>query len=133
MFSDMPRPIVGNNMVGTVLWTNSSPSSTFSGQTIYLSSNLSDFDFVGIIHNFSTPNQGKDNEVIYDLSGNFDTGNNKIIGAFGGVVSNLVICRYYYISPANNYIAFGSCHILNNQGLYDNCLIPYEIIGYKRG
>lgn len=53
MFSDMPRPNGGGSGGGfteTVLWTNPNRNATFSNQTVNLSDNMNNYDYIKIVY-----------------------------------------------------------------------------------
>lgn len=105
----------------TTLWTNSSPTSEFAGQTITLSS--SDYDYV-MLYYARTP--GSRNEVFCNiLEKNKDT-ELLYLDYFGNATRTW--SRSAYIRNGTS-VTFGACTI--NGSTTNTGLVPQKIIGCK--
>lgn len=114
---------------GTVLWTNSNPSSAFEGGTITLSSN--DYDYIDIIFNNYITRNTYDTARIYNISGYFEL--DALFNYMGAVYAG---SRYAQFTDNGNKIAFetafgkevGASGAVSAQSSW---AVPYKIIGYK--
>lgn len=117
-----------NSMQGTILWTNSSPSSSFSPQTITLSS--SDYDILEIIFDQGT-------SLDKQFSQRFIKGKGTFLQCFL-VSGNSIYFRWrnvtyvsnteYRINDCYQQIAGSTSSAGANSGI-----IPLYVIGYKTG
>ena len=111
---------------GVLLWTNSSPTSSFSAQTITLNDSLSNYDCYTIMHRQSTTN----GRII-------STG--KIPVGHGTFMANPLSTNQYRGTNENtsgSSITFTPGYKANADGSFaeDNTLvIPMYVIGYKTG
>lgn len=135
--SFVPANIGGGSggMTQTTLWTNPSPGNDFAGQTITLSQNMTDFDYIGIYYRGRrTSNPYIESEILVtptQLAKSKTTTVNSPLVTIGGVLSsgtNLVRAISYsavnklYISPAT---AQGSSTTNNSVAF------PLYVYGYK--
>lgn len=110
---------------GVLLWTNSSPTSSFSAQTITLNDTLSNYDCYEILFRQSTTvprifNTGKIPVGSGTILG-FNTGSLWYLRATGDTVSG-------------NTIAFEAGYGSSGSATVDNTrTIPMYVIGYKTG
>lgn len=121
-----------NNVAGRILWTNSSPTSAFSAQTVTLSS--SDYDMYEIIFRTNLD----DAEPKINSTGRLLKGyGTRLFMAFAGSSApgaNVYSRWVTYVSDtqldiATGYWAYGSTNRTENTRL----IIPLYIIGYKTG
>ena len=116
---------VCTNFGGTLLWTNSSPTSSFAGQTLS-DVDLSNYDMIEILYNDAT-----DVEKIHS-TGLLPKVRGVLVSNFNGAMWD----RNYSIN--NNTIIFGNGHkysTYSSSTTTDNngAVIPIYIIGYKTG
>lgn len=132
----------------TTLWTNSNPSSNFSGQDVTLSSNIEDFSYIEIkfiSYRNSSPEKKQTISQIYnseelmllDNKNTTETRDNKF---FVGVVtrvtyhntsgSNSTYTRTFYVI-SSKIIHFNGGIIWNSGTANDSICIPVEIVGIK--
>lgn len=110
------------NITGQILWTNSSPTSTFEAQTIILSSGDYDFYEVYCTYNATTASQ---------YANGFRTIKGKgLIISENGYGTGLSVRRKIDYTDATHLLiasAYGGANIDNSY------LIPIYVIGYKTG
>lgn len=110
------------NITGQILWTNSSPTSTFEAQTIILSSGDYDFYEIYCTYNGSTASQ---------YANGFRTIKGKgLIISESGYGTNLSVRRKVDYTDATHLLissAYGGTNIDNGY------LVPIYVIGYKTG
>lgn len=123
----------GGKVVETVLWTNPSPSSNFSAQTVTLSDSISNYDYIKFVYGLSTSIAGG-NSVVIPVSdfkqAVYPQVNNMPIYELGAYNTTTTVVRGVMyasdttvrFSPANNIAQTGSA---------DNRAIPTAIIGIK--
>ena len=127
----------GGKMSETVLWTNPSPTSTFAGQTVTLSDNISNYKYIAIEvrWNNSTATSIK---YIYDTA--------ELPNCVGGKTSEYPIPYFgifyngttFYYRPctyvSDTQIAFGNGYYNTASAkptLNNTAIIPVKIIGLK--
>lgn len=122
----------GGKYTETVLWTNPSPSSNFSAQTVTLSDSIDNYKYIKIKHKDSTT--GSDIlEVICSVADLKESIFNK-----GSVHAQLAIDMQNsgntlrsravgYVSSTS--IQFSACYNCNATGSDNSCAIPLEILG----
>ena len=113
---------------GTVLWTNSNPSSAFEGGTITLSSN--DYDYIEIIYNnYKLRNTYESTRVYKEYPAS------EIGGTFNYEAKVFTGTRPLEITNNGNKISFenayGSALDVYSFGTHQDWYIPQKIIGYK--
>lgn len=116
------------NITGTILWTNSSPTSNFTAQDINLSS--SDYDVL---------------EVYYTIGANTtDMMSQKVIKGYGTllqcniIANNNIYHRYRTFSRTNDtkYAVGSGYQQTTNSGTAsqaDSAICPIYVVGYKTG
>lgn len=119
---------INNNLIdhGTILWTNSSPTSSFSGQTINLSETLDNYDCYTILHRQSTTN----GRIM--STGKIPVGH----GTFMGNALSLNQYRGTNENTSGSSVTFTSGYQAQADGGFtedNNLVIPMYIIGYKTG
>lgn len=106
--------------VQTLLWTNSSPTSNFSGKTVSL--DLSTYD--GVIVEYST--------TVRETVGNFISrvkcAKNQSLACGGGFITNIGIARNI-VKVTDDGVQFGDAYAASVDNQY---LIPINIYGYKQ-
>ena len=113
---------------GKIIWTNSSPTSTFGAQTITLDESLDNYDSYAIIFKQSTTGNRFYN------TGQIPTGHGTILFYDAGLV-------YWFRATSDivsgNTITFENCEevsIVNHVSLpAENRAIPIYVIGYNTG
>ena len=112
----------------TVLWTNNSPTSAFSAQTVTLSQSIDNFDYIKITYRGGTSNA---NEVhaIYPVSDIRKMSTSNLIwGAMAGVNSSDKYGRYIsYVSDTQ--ISFSTSGNMAGSGTTNVATIPTQISG----
>lgn len=112
----------------TVLWTNNSPTSSFSGQTITLSNSLDNYTYVKIKYRIST-SVSTESSVIVPVSEFVrmtQTSNTFKIGT-GSFDSSTYVRTAYYDSATT--IAFNNGYKLGSTSQANGMLIPVSVIG----
>lgn len=124
----------GSNPTETVLWTNSDPSTAFSGQTANLSQSLANFDAVKIV---SIPYAGQTSstmESIYEMEYFNKTGNHT------GYYNDCALCGGYSSSHqytriikknSDTAIYFTLAYRFGWTSSDNSYIIPTQIIGIK--
>ena len=110
------------NITGQILWTNSSPTSTFEAQTIILSS--SDYDFYEVYCSYNNSTASSYVNAYKTIKGK------GIIMDNQGYTSGLSVRRKIDYTNATHLLissAYGGANIDNGY------LIPIYVIGYKTG
>lgn len=123
----------GEALVETVLWTNPSPSSNFSAQTITLSQSMSDFDMLRfeIRTHVSSPTTSKSIYVPLSYFNSTSSGANAyklVLGVYQ--FTNLYARETYKSSDTQIYIS--EARRLNASGTSTDQTIPYKIYGVKK-
>lgn len=112
----------------TVLWTNSAPTSNFATQTITLSGNMSDYDFIKVKYKSGT-SVDRVGEVYTPVSlFSTQSASYYTFPVLGAGTSN-----YYrsVVYSSDNKILFGECYMMNSTTKANNRDIPTEIVGCK--
>lgn len=124
--------IGGGKMEETALWTNSAPTSTFAAQTITLSDDIDNYDYLRFYVRLSTSN-AKSNSIFISVNDFKNTGNaaNSLNLAHSCYyeVSSIRNRHFYYVSDTS--IGFGTCFNSGNTGSDNTYLIPTKISGVK--
>ena len=117
----------GGSATETVLWTNASPSSSFSNKTVNLSGSLSDYDYIKVIwkYNYSSDTRAS---VIMPMTDFV----NSIIGSGHNTLSMSVSSGSSSSSYGMSRVLYGSDTTVtfSNVGSTNYC-IPLEVIGIK--
>lgn len=118
----------------TTLWTNSSPTSSFATQTITLSDEISDYDFIKIVWAISTSETSQYQGVYFipaDTFANYLQAKNRSVGNLG--MSNTSDYAYtrnvFYASDTS--IKFGNCYRVGTTTQANTICIPISVIGCR--
>ena len=119
----------------TVLWTNSSPTSSFSAQKVTLNDNISNYTYIKIISKMLT-SRSEEETFIFPVdfiktctSGGSD-GSPKPKLVVGGAQTSINNARQaYYASDTSIY--FMANYRLNQSGSNNTWHVPIQIIGMK--
>lgn len=120
---------VGSSLKENVLWTNPSPSESFSAQNVTLSDAISNYDYIKIVFKRGY-NVDDVSSTLMPVSDYKNTANEsgKFSGYIGSRVSYTQYRRYYYVDDTT--LAFFTN--VNGQGTnYDSYSIPLYVIGIK--
>ena len=111
----------------TVLWTNSSPSSSFSGKTVSLDQSYTEFDYIRFYYRGSTSNSEVRSSMVavsdftgktFVIGGNFGFDNSKCRGTYNKGDSQIFFSNSYELRTAAQ----------TSSGSY---IIPTKITGVK--
>ena len=127
----------GGTFQETVIWTNPSPTSSFSRKAVDLSDNINNYDYVAIEFNYSTSSTTEELKSRSIMSvadfkkGGRDTSVSRNCMAFGIVnASNIPYTRQVqYISDTS--IHFTDCTAMNTTSSANSNAIPLRVIGLK--
>lgn len=119
-----------NNVKGKILWTNPSPSLSFSSQNITL--NSSDYDIIEIFYR-STPSFSNYRGSIRVLKGGSGEITLSDTGTFSGVLQNCIILRTFAYTNDTTYDISRAQYRYGTSGSYqvDDILVPLYVVGYK--
>lgn len=119
----------GGGMTETVLWTNSSPTSSYSTGTPIVSS-MTGYDFIKIVYRKSTSNTTEISFIVplSTFKNMTNTSGSNYLGA--GYRDTNSYCRPTYYSSAT-VVSFSNCTRLGASGNSNTNLIPYKVIGIK--
>ena len=114
---------VSTNLGGTILWTNSNPTSNFGNQTITLNSD--DYDLYEIIYQQSTSN-------------NRTLNSGKIKPLTGTILHYSTSLNYYRATSQTDKKSMSfdegnSCYSYAQATANNQIIIPLYVIGYKTG
>ena len=122
---------LNDKLISKVLWTNSSPTSTFGAQTITLTTPLTDFDSYAIIY------KDKTNENYYFNTGILPKGvGTRLFDLYASGATGASIRSRVVSSVTNTTITFDKGQFAHGDtnAVDDNAvLVPIYIIGYKTG
>ncbi len=123
----------GGKQTETVLWANSSPSSSFAAQNVTLSDSLSNYDYIKVTYRIST-SDGTSTSAICSVSDfkNYNTGTNKGFWlSLGGnpINSQSWVRELTYVSDTSIGITGGLRIQANSNDT--SYFIPLEILGIK--
>lgn len=114
---------INSNFGGKILWTNSSPTSSFASQTITLSESLANYDCYEIMFRQST------RTARIMTSGKVPVGNGTILNWNAATTSGNVYFRATGPTVSGTSISFEDA---KNSGTVDNLsTIPMYVIAYK--
>ena len=122
---------IGGGMSETVLWTNSAPSSTFSGQTITMLNSYTSFNYLKIRYK-NTTSSNTYNEVIIptDRLPRMEVTMEYRVG-LGVFISSMIYFRSVNTTGNTSELNISNCARFNNSGLDNSNVIPLSIIGMK--
>ena len=115
----------GSTVTITELWTNPSPTASFSSQTVAVS--LAGYDYIGIIAKFSTGNASVTSMQVYPLSLLLNDSMAGRIHAAGGTGQSGV--RTFTVSSDLSGVAFAAGTM--GSGTANGYILPYKIYGIK--
>ena len=118
----------GGKYTETSLWTNQSPTNSFSTQTVTLSQGMSNYKYLKIVHRISAGN-ATENTTIYPVDDLKRTGNGTYV-PLDGLLSKADATysrSLYYVSDTS--ITFSTSYKVSNATANDNTNIPLEILG----
>lgn len=126
--------------VETILWANPSPSSDFATQTVTLSDDINNYDYLKVSYKNSTTYEGVNDpySVLISVSDfkTSATGNSTRHNAFtfGGLYAptNTVWTRFLFYDT-DTTAKFGGCTQIGSTGSTNNNAIPLQIVGIKKG
>ncbi len=123
---------------GTVLWTNSSPTSTFSSQTVTLSDSITNYNYLKFVVYTNTTNSNSFNVIIpvedfVTTTGSKDTTFCQfVLGATAGyTLSTGTLFSRACWYDTDTTIEFHNSGGWNVAGASTETNIPYQIIGIK--
>ena len=100
----------GGGMTETTLWTNSSPSSNFSSQTVSLNQSYTGFDYIRFYYRGSTSNSEVRSCMIavsdftgktFAFGGNFNFDNSKCRGCYNSGSSQIYFSYSYELKSSS--------------------------------
>ena len=109
----------------TVLWTNNSPTSQFAAQTITLSDDYSNYDYIEVYFRLSTSDDTEYRDIIPKAT--LDKSNSSNTFAIGNAYSNSTRARGSYVSGASMY--FTAAYPLTSTSTNNSYVIPTKIVG----
>lgn len=128
----------GENFVETVLWTNSSPTSSFAGLTVTLSDNIENYSYIKVVSAFNIYTLGKTSSVMMSIDDLKKTGSDFLLTSTVMTPSN----SYMYVRPVayktSTTVEIGACYmyIYSSSGQTTSyepaATIPLKIIGVKK-
>ena len=134
----------GGGLTPTSLWSNSSGTSNFDAQTVTLSSDMSNFDYIGFRYRSSTSDSSESTMIVSYQ----DVYNSRISNqSSANVGTNTIYLGCHFGSGTDTYSFARECYYTGTKKLYfrrtikglvsgsggtdiSKC-IPLEIIGYK--
>lgn len=120
----------GGNMTETVLWTNTSPSSSFASQTVTLSQSIDNFDYIKITQKIHTSISGELATLIpvEDFKKCLSAADTHFNMAFSVNYSGQVYCRRIFYDSGTT-VNFNNAYYVNNSGSSNSVCIPLKIFG----
>lgn len=121
----------------TVLWTNSSPTSSFANQVVTLSDDINNYDYIKFYFRVSTSN-GNSQNVIASVKDFKNLTDATTSNSFVSLSSPNEYTGSYRMVRRLNYVSATSVRIntsvrANGQGSDDTLIIPIAICGLKYG
>ena len=130
------RMVTGGGILSeTSLWSNNSPSTSFSSQTVSLSDDINNYSYLKFKFNRSTSDSTNNAEVIYtvDEFKKYTVATNKFNGAvafFGGSGTSATYARRFWYTTDTS-VSFDSMYQIGGTYSDNGAGIPTEIIGMK--
>ena len=119
----------GGSLSETVLWTNSSQSTSVGQQTVTLSDDMNNYDYIDVTFNYSRTNTNQAGRVRVAVSDLKNTGVNKGIVGFGIMTSSYRYNRSFNYS-SDTKIVISTCTRSDGTTTTENA-IPRAIYGIK--
>jgi hypothetical protein len=110
----------------TLLWTNSSPNSSFSEQTISLNIDLKQYKFIKVDYFKVLPT---DTNVYSIYMPNENIVDRREVGFASRAYNNGIYLRDFYVASTYNQITFRPCMGLNGSMTNNSLCIPLHIYG----
>lgn len=116
----------------TSLWTNSSPTSSFAAQTVTLSDDVDNYDFIKVVMRASTSDATIISETIpvAQFKQSSESAASGVRGGLSARVSSKTCVRSFYYSD-DTTIGFTAGYQLNSTTANSSSCIPTEILGIK--
>lgn len=114
------------NGTETLLWTNSSPNSSFSGQTISLNIDLKQYKFIKVDYFKILPT---DTNVYSIYMPNENIVDHREVGFASKVYNNGIHLRDFWVATTYTQITFRDCLGLNGTATSNSLCIPLHIYG----
>lgn len=124
----------GGSATETVLWTNGSPTSSFSEQTVQLSQSIEDFDLIKVTFKLSTTNADEGAIIVptQTIKNSLNSTNNTFRTSIGVRLSGYNYVRPLFInSGVYDQLGIGSARITGNSGISNTSATPLQVIGIK--
>ena len=133
----LPMMMGGGTMEETVLWTNLSPTSSFAGQTVTISDDMNNYDYIAVKYAYSTAEINNVATCMFSVkdfkNGVQTTSYTRDMMLLGIInASNQPFGRGVYYS-SDTAVNFGGCYRLNNATTANNNAIPLYVFGIKDG
>ena len=125
----------GKRFDETTLWTNNAPTSDFAAQTVLLSDDISNYDYIKINYCYNKNNTNITSNVLCSVSEfvkavKDGSTNHTIISLTVEGNNNVGYARpVFYVSDTS--IAFGLSSTLNGSGTYPAGCMPLSVVGCK--
>lgn len=125
----------GAKIVETVLWTNSAPTSAFTSQTVTLSDDMNNYDYLKIRYAFSTSAQADANcnEIVMPIAEFKKSLNSSTANALDSISGASSTTRYtrFVFYASDTGVLIGSSITSGSSTQNNNACIPLAIIGIK--
>ena len=118
----------------TTLWTNSAPTTAYTGGTVSLSEDIDNFDFLKITYRFNV-SVSTENEIYIPISlfklsvQSTSTNHNICTLGLQDSSNNFYVRNVFYASDTS--VTFTTCYKENGSGNTGNGAIPLTIVGCK--
>lgn len=113
----------------TVLWTNPSPTSTYSGDAVTLSDNMTNYTYIKIVTRKST-NDSTEHSMLIPIEDLQTMGVSFRYELPGLIVNGFGYTRgVMYLNQTT--IQFGGCYSVGSTVTNHSYVIPYKVIGIK--
>lgn len=115
----------------TVLWTNNSPTSTFANQTVTLSDNISDYDYLCFEYRSTTGSSAKTSKVFVKTTDFITAGSGANTCQLGTYARNSSDVGYTRVATyaSDTTITFSHSIRAGSSGQDDTSAIPTKIVG----
>lgn len=123
----------GAKVIETVLWTNPSPSSNFSAQTVTLSDSIDNYDYIKVNYNYSASSSSQYSDirpVSVFKQGVYPQQDYTPLMSLGCYAGNVATARGVMYASATT-VRFSPANNVASTGSADNRAIPTAIIGIK--
>jgi hypothetical protein len=119
----------------TTLWTNPSPTSSFSGQEVTLSDNYTNYKKIAFYFKYGTSSSYAESVEIYDtekqipLWYNMDDYTGRMSGAMAATSSGTIYSRLIWKNDSNNKFYIRYCYREGSSSMSNGQCIPTKITG----